>query len=227
MGADQPLPANRAHTAGDRTNGPQALIAYWKPRDVDKGGAAKTTIGGEEGREKALSDPAEGRNQGGNEYAVLLYILDLGRPSWVPATAEDEPPSSDRCYGGSTRTNPIQYSGVAYRVQSPRGFTQLRAALSRALPGVPALLRRLDDSIGGSNRRNAPDVVPREAKYVSQGSFAAVNDILRCSHNHHNGTFWTTWLGSLPAARGRISSAYDSKPKWPFKVTYFAPEQKD
>ena len=67
-----------------------------------------------------------------------------GRPNWGPdATAEDDPPSPNRCYGGSDWTNLLQYSGAASPAQ--RGEQQgadlsnaatARTRLEASLPGT-------------------------------------------------------------------------------------------
>jgi hypothetical protein len=42
-----------------------------------------------------------------------------GSPNWGPdVTAEDDPPSPNRCYGGSDWTNLFQYSGTGKPAQT-------------------------------------------------------------------------------------------------------------
>jgi hypothetical protein len=91
---DKPVSTDRTDSFFAGTNLCQALSTYRKAGNIDQRSAAKAAIGREKSREQSLSDPTNRRDQGSHQSVLLLYNLGLGGPSWVPTTAEDEPPSS-------------------------------------------------------------------------------------------------------------------------------------
>jgi hypothetical protein len=64
-------------------------------------------------RRKQRGEHAGGDAAGpGDQWIILRNNPGPGGPNWGPVTAEDDPPSPSRCYGGSDRTNLFQYSGA-------------------------------------------------------------------------------------------------------------------
>ena len=107
----EPFSADGADFSRNGANRQKAVIADWQSGNIDEGGAAQTTIGRKEGGEQTFGDAANRRDQRSRQGAMLRFRFGPRGPSWVPTTAEDEPPSSGRCYGDSTRTNLPQYNG--------------------------------------------------------------------------------------------------------------------
>ena len=77
-------------------------MAHRQPGNVNQWSTAKTAIRGEQGGEQTGGDPAGGRYESRDLGTFLRCNPGPGSPDWVPATAEDDPPSPGSCYGGST-----------------------------------------------------------------------------------------------------------------------------
>ena len=107
-GAHQSLAADGAESASDRRHRMQAIFTHWKPGNVYQGSTAEATIGRKQRREQGCGNAA----RPGDQWIILLNNPGPGGPNWGPVTAEDDPPSPSRGYGGSDRTNPLQYSGA-------------------------------------------------------------------------------------------------------------------
>src|SRR5215472_79342 len=133
------LATERTNPFSGRTNVRKTLSAYWKAGNIDERSATDAAFRREKSRKQRRGNPAYRRDRGSHQRVALLDNLGLGGPGWVPTTAEDEPPSSGRCCGGSMRTNPLQYSGGECAAQSPQRFRQPRAARARTILGVPSL----------------------------------------------------------------------------------------
>src|SRR5215472_10250361 len=136
--AAKPLATERTYSLSYGTNVRKTLSAYRKAGNVDERSATDGAFRRKKSRKQSRGDPAYRRDRGSHQSVALLDNLGLGGPGWVPTTAEDEPPSSGRCCGGSMRTNPFQYSGAECGAQSPQRFRQPRAARARTIPGVPS-----------------------------------------------------------------------------------------
>lgn len=114
----QALAAHRAHAFGNRPHGSQAFFTHRQAGNVYKRAFAETTIGRKQRGKERGGDAANARNHGRQDSFVRLSIPGLGCPSWVRATAEDDPPSPSRDCGGSTRRI---FISIAAR-PSPRNY---------------------------------------------------------------------------------------------------------
>jgi len=107
--AYQAFTADRADPACDWPHRTKTFLTDGQAGNVDQGSTAETAIRGEQRGEQACGDAAGP----GDQWALWRNNPGPGGPNWGTVTAEDDPPSPSRCYGGSDRTNLFQYSGAA------------------------------------------------------------------------------------------------------------------
>jgi len=114
--AYQPLSTDGTKPAGDRPNFAKTVFTNRQSRNVNQGSTAETAIRGEQRGKEACGDAASPRDP----WIIVRNNPGPGGPNWGPVTAEDDPPSPSRCFGGSGRTNLLQYSGA--RGWKQRGY---------------------------------------------------------------------------------------------------------
>ena len=98
----QAFSADRAHALRNRPHGSQAFFTDRQAGNVYQRASTETTIGRKQRGKERGGGAANTRNHGRQDSIRRLSIPGLGCPSWVRATAEDDPPSPSRDCGGST-----------------------------------------------------------------------------------------------------------------------------
>jgi hypothetical protein len=93
MRADEPLPADRAHSALDGSDRLQAVLTYRQPRNIGEWIPANAAVGRKEGGEETFRQPGRTRRK----VRLSWYGSGSYGPSSVPGTAEDTlpPPKKD------------------------------------------------------------------------------------------------------------------------------------
>ncbi len=87
------LATHQTQIAFDGDQSVKAWLANRKPGNIQKWGSAKAAIGRKEGGEQALGGNTCRSNQERQNASMPLSDPGSGRPDWVTATAEDEPPA--------------------------------------------------------------------------------------------------------------------------------------